>query len=68
MSTDQIAFIMENCYACKIENLSYGVAIRFQLHKGDEWQQIEVEHSIWLLLERKYTKIVTKWIVESEES
>lgn len=66
MSTDQIAFIMENCHACKIESLPYGVAIKFQLHEGDNWQQIEVEKTIWELLERKHTKIVTKWIVEGE--
>lgn len=67
MSTDQIAFIMENCHACKFEALPYGMAIKFQLHEGDAWQQIEVEHSIYQMLERKYTKIVTKWIVENEK-
>lgn len=67
MSADQIAFIMENCYACKFSSLPYGVAIRWQLHKGDDWQQIEVERSIYEMLERKYTKIVTKWLVESED-
>lgn len=66
MSLDQIAFIMENCHACKFEYFPYGMVIKFQLHKGDNWQQIEVEHSIWLTLERRYTKIVNKWIAENE--
>lgn len=66
MSTDQIAFIMENCHACKFEHLPYGMAIKWQLHEGDNWQQIEVEMSIYLMLERKYTKIVTKWIAANE--
>lgn len=67
MSLDQIAFILENCHAAKFSALPYGMAIKFQLHEGDNWQQIEVEYSVYAALERKHTKIVTQWIVANED-
>lgn len=66
MSLDQLAFILENCYAAKISVLPYGIAIQFRLREGENWQQIEVEKFVYASLERKHTEAVNKWIVEDE--
>lgn len=68
MSTDQIAFILENCHAAKYQLLPYGIALKFQLHEGDNWQQIEVEASIFNLLSRKYPQVIEKWDMVDSES
>lgn len=67
MSIDQIAFILENCHHAKFEALPYGMAIKFKLREGEDWQQIEVDYSVYTSLERKHTKIVTQWIVVNED-
>lgn len=61
MSTDQIAFIMENCHACDVTKHRLYVVISFQLHEDDSWQQIEVDHSIWENIFKRYAEIVGKW-------
>jgi hypothetical protein len=66
MSTDQIAFILENCYAAKYAYIPHGIVIRFQLHEGNDWEQIEVELSIWWMLDKKYREIIDRWPMESE--
>ena len=66
MSLDQIAFILENCHAAKYSVTPYGRVIEFRPEDGDNWQQIEVEKSVYAMLERKYPAIINKWIVEDE--
>lgn len=66
MTIDQLAFILENCHACKFEAAPLYMVIKFQLHEGDNWQQIEVGHSVYASLERRYPKEVNKWIKEGE--
>lgn len=61
MSIDQIAFILENCHACKVTKHSLYVVISFQLHEGENWQQIEVGHSVWESVFKRYAEIVGKW-------
>lgn len=68
MSIDQIAFILENCHHAKFEALPYGMAIKFKLREGEDWQQIEVEHSIYGILERRHFDIIKKWIFNEDES
>lgn len=68
MSIDQLAFIIENAYHVKFEDWQFGKVIKFKLREGEDYQQIEIEHSVYATLERKYTKIITKWIVDNEQS
>lgn len=61
MSIDQIAFILENCHHAKFEALPYGMAIKFKLREGEDWQQIEVQYSVWESIFKRYSDIVGKW-------
>lgn len=61
MSIDQIAFILENCHQAKYEPLPYGIAIKFKLRKDEDWQEIEVEKSVFSTLQKRHKDIIEKW-------
>ena len=69
MSIDQLAFILENCHAAKYEDWKAArlVVVKFQLHEGDDWQQIEIDKAVFRTLQNRYRTIVDKWIGEKAE-
>ncbi len=66
MSTSQIAFIIENCHACKVTKLRLYTVLSWQLHEGDDWQEIELQHSIWDSIKARYAKAIEGKYTEIE--
>jgi hypothetical protein len=66
MSIDQLAFILENCHACRIVDWRYGKVLIFRLYAENNEQQIEIETSVFERLKRRYPDIVGKWIGEEQ--
>lgn len=63
MSLDQLAFIIEKAYQVKYHDWVFGKVISFRLHEGEDYQQIEIEHSAWKRLKAKHQAIIEKWEV-----